>query len=204
MAQLFSARRAVAGALLAASAVAAGAAQAITIAASWSASVSETVTQLSADSWRYSFTINNLSYVMPGDSGYYTELTKLTDYLLPYYADAGIRDITTAPGWIYSTASGNTFELDNAATLTFSATAGYAIGAGSSLAGFSYVSSYGPVKAPFAALFVGNSFYGDPSIPGSPAALADGLLPAPVPEPATYAMMLAGLGLLAGRTRRRS
>ncbi|MRW94532.1 PEP-CTERM sorting domain-containing protein [Duganella sp. FT80W] len=204
MPSLTSARRALAGALLTVAAFIASPAQAVAVGAYYMANVSETITQLSADSWRYSFTINNLSAVVAGDPVYFGEQTKLTGYIVPYYTDAGISDITAATGWTITTASSNPFGLETAGTLIFTATTGYEIAAGASLGGFSYVAGYGPVEAPFMAGFIGFSLVGDPSIPGSPSALGDGLQP--VPEPATYGMMLAGLGLLgllAGRRTRR-
>lgn len=204
MISLAPARRALAGAVLIGAAALAAPAQAATpIFAYFNLEIEETITQLSPDSWRYSFTLINTTLPL-SDAEFVTNLSKLNTYVLPYYADAGITGVTTATGWTFSTDSGNPFGLNTAGTMAFTATEGYALAAGASLAGFSYVSSYGPAKAPYQAVFAGGTLFGDPSIPASPGALADGLVPTPVPEPASYAMLLAGLAALASRTRRRS
>lgn len=79
---------------------------------------------------------------------------------------------------------------------------------GQTLGGFSFVANFSPVSAPVIwDMYGGGTLIGDPALPGSPDAIASGLSdPLPVvsiPEPDTYAMLLAGLGLLVFTIRSR-
>lgn len=187
--------------------------------------VVDTVTKISDSTWQYNFTVTNMAWWRTDhpQSSQFSDDARLTDYLLPYFSDAGISTITAPTGWISSIDAEDRFDLGHGAqalhwhaTSVSNGIAGahspdfdpYAIG--DTLGGFSFVASFSPVKAPFMSIF-GNGFseMGDPALPGSPNALASGLtrsLPfsaAPIPEAETYAMMLAGLGLLGLMARRR-
>lgn len=160
----------------------------------------------------------------PIDASALADDVQITDYKLPYFSDAGITSIHAPVGWSWTIEDVDSFGLGlGAQTLHWYATSlAYGIAGaivdprsyhdpwplGDTLSGFSFEANYAPVKAPFIATFHdGFSFTGDPALPGSPNALSAGLtnpLPvSPVPEPETYAMLLAGLGLLGFMARRR-
>jgi hypothetical protein len=160
-----------------------------------SGSVSSTVIRSGAETWDYRFTVFNTSVD-----------NSVTSYEIPWFDDAGITNITGPSGWNYST-SESAFGPYPAMSLVWNYPAN-PIAPGESLSGFGFTASYAPVKGPFALGFDnGAMFMGDPAIPGSPLAGDAGYTkPFPVtsvPEPETYAMMLAGLGLLGFAARRR-
>ena len=185
--------------------------------------ISESVTQIGASSWQYSFSITNMAnwnsgWLPNGDS------VSIVEYSLPYFSDANVTSILNPSGWTHTTVNLDNFNLGNGAqTMVWtiapgsSGIAGAAVPwinfptvAGATLGGFSYVASYAPVKGPYAVGFGdGYLLTGDPAIPGSPAALNAGLTQhlsyqvTTVPEPETYALMLAGLGLLGSMARRK-
>ncbi len=160
--------------------------------------VSSTVTQSGSETWDYQFTVLNTAY----DSS-------VNSFEIPWFNDAGITNITAPAGWNNDTtyegflsgyATATEFLLWNSSTTL--------IAPGQSLSGFGFTASYAPVKGPFALGFDNWSYFiGDPAIPGSPSALNAGYTEAfpvtNVPEPETYALMLAGLGLLGFAARRR-
>jgi len=196
-------------------------AQATTVVAEYAVPVvTDTVSPINASSWQYSFTITNMGWWRSSNPEY-SDSVRIVDYQLPYFSDAGITSINAPTGWSWRIDSHDVFNLGNGAqTLEWYATSvSYGIAgstsvffqgntAGDTLGGFSYVAAFAPVKAPFNATFQAPFVVsGDPALPGSPDALAAGLTnPLPVtgvPEPETYAMLLAGLGLLGGVGRRR-
>ena len=185
--------------------------------------ISESVTQIGASSWQYSFSVTNMSsYLSSGFPSYANEVT-IVEYKLPYFNDANITSILDPSGWTHSTVSQDSFSLGpGAQTLVwtvipgFSGIAGAGVPsvwdpvAGDTLGGFSYVANYAPVKGPYTAVFGdGMSITGDPAIPGSPDARNAGLTTdmsyqvAAVPEPEAYAMMMVGLGVVGVVVRRR-
>jgi hypothetical protein len=195
--------------------------------ASESPIISESVTQIGASSWQYSFSITNMSNWLtsyPQYAAQYADSVKIVEYKLPYFSDANITSILDPSGWTHATVNQDSFSLGNGAqTLVWTVAPGssgiagagvnfvdYPLVPGDTLGGFSYVATYAPVKGPYAAGFAaGYLIAGDPAIPGSPFARSAGLTidmgyqVAAVPEPETYALMLAGLGLLGVAARRR-
>ena len=160
-----------------------------------SGSVSSTVIRSGAETWDYQFTVFNTS----------TE-NFVTSFNLPYFDDAGVQGNTQPDGWSWN-APNYEGPFGYVTYLAWN-TQEFSIAPGASLSGFGFTASYAPVKGPFALGFDnGAMFMGDPAIPGSPLADSAGYTkPFPVtsvPEPETYAMMLAGLGLLGFAARRR-
>lgn len=152
----------------------------------------------------------------------------LTDFYIPFFADAGIANITVpAPDnsalppitWTYSIdASNNLFGLPGAGVIDFQVTSLTDVSPGQSFPGvgyygsngFSFTSSYAPVKGPFAMLqtaYDGGLYnssallFGDPSIPGSPDTIR--ALSRTVPESGTMALLALGLCLMAPALKRR-
>ncbi len=190
------------------------------------ASVSSVVTQIGSDSWKYELTIHNES-VSNGSPG--LEAYPWAYWLLiPYFSDAGITNITCpATCKNGSEESGWYWHIDTGSSISYpfggQGYPGWAalswdwyadddapgVALGQSLPGFGFSASYAPVKGPFLLRFaLGSDVLGDPAIPGSPLAQAAGYatpfeVTGVVPEASTYAMMLAGLGLLGFMARRR-
>lgn len=166
------------------------------------ASVDSIVTQVGPNTWQYQFTVNNLST----SSGTQAFLYSLD---VPYYPDAGIAKINSPNGWTGEVFSSNNQFLGSPYLIHWSSSSNSSsVLMGESLSGFGYTASFAPVKGPFIAMtFMGQQVNGDPAIPGSPLTLEAGFTTpfpvASVPEPETYAMLLAGLGLMGGIARRR-
>jgi len=188
--------------------------------------VHDTVTQISPTSWKYEFTISNLD--VWGDP-YSVDQFTIVGFNLPYFSDAGITDIHTPDNvyWAWSIIDDDSFGLGHGAKTLHWGSGGsihpggsfpdYYFGGdgsntisfpGQTLGGFSFVANFSPVSAPVIwDMYGGGTLIGDPALPGSPDAIASGLSdPLPVvsiPEPDTYAMLLAGLGLLVFTIRSR-
>ena len=175
--------------------------------------ITDSVIQTGVASWQYDFAITNIAWWTPV-APHYSDSVRITDYLLPYFSDAGIAIAQTPTGWAWQIDAADSFNLGHGAkTLHWYATsvaygiAGTSLGdpfthpAGDTLGGFSYVADFGPIKSPFISKFHdGFSLTGDPALPGSPNANAAGLntpFANGVPEPASLALLLAGLGLMA-------
>ena len=172
-------------------------------------SVSDIVTQTGSASWIYQLSISN-----PINPQYIGQAS-VVSLVVPYFSDAGISNITDPSNWTHSIiAVTPTSDLLTQAypkvtqELVWSTT-GAGVTPGQSLSGFGFTASYGPVKGPY---LLGESYYQrplskliDPPIPGSPNTIAAGFTQslAPIPEPETYSLMLAGLGLLGFMARRR-
>ena len=189
-------------------------AEAILVAAAYLPPViTDSVTQTGAARWQYNFTITNRAWWNPLVPQY-SDSVRITDYLLPYFSDAGIAISQTPTGWAWRIDAEDSFHLGHGAeTLHWYATTfAYGIAAtslgdtathpaGDTLGGFSYGADFGPVYSPFISNFQsGVSLKGDPALPGSPNAKAAGLNS--VPEPSSLALLLAGLGLMAWVQRR--
>lgn len=177
-------------------------------------SPASTVTAEATGSYAYDYTLSGAGgscVFFYGSANYVIE-----SFQVPYFADAGIRAIESPAGWTYAITDTDTFGLGSGAqTLVWTADAGYGVqpdtGSGApTLSGFGYTASYTSVYAP-AGVLLGTSPYldfVDPALPGSPDALAAGLVPtpfpaaSPVPEPSTALALFAGLGLLAFARRR--
>ncbi len=159
--------------------------------------VSSTVTQTGPQTWEYQFTVFNTS---PADQ---ISTPAVASFEIPYFTDSGIQNITSPADWTASVWDEHSF---GSGLVWY--TINNSIRPGQSLSGFSFTASFAPVKGPFILDFTGGSrVMGDPAIPGSPLARDAGYTePFPVtsvPEPETYALMLAGLGLLGFAARRR-
>lgn len=173
-------------------------------------SVTDQTDQLAQTDWLYQYTVNNLSTCF-GNCGdtvlgkpIYQYILGVNTFSIPFFDDGAITDIKAPAGWSYQILATNTFNLANAGTLQWSATADNAyVALGASLAGFSYHTTFAPGKGPFQTGFGGgDTFAGDPAIPMSPHAILAGIGNATqVPEPATGVLMLAGLGALLARRR---
>jgi len=160
--------------------LASGAANAISIQPNF---VSATVTQVGSI-YDYQYTVNAFSS------------TPINQFALPSFSDANITNITSPTGWTEVTSPSTQFSgTTNALVWT---TLSNAVSPSGSLSGFGFTSTYAPVKGPYSVGFTdGSNFLGDPPIPGSPLTLAA------VPEPESYAMILAGLGLMGFVARRK-
>jgi hypothetical protein len=154
---------------------------------------------LSNATWSFNYTVENIN---PDGAGIRSLAIK--EFVVPYFSDANITTIVSPIGWTPTIVNTDLFQLGNNAEILDWTTANQGIAAGSSLTGFGYLSSYAPGKGPFEVTFMtGNTFDGDPGIPLSPNAIAAGIVALPVPEPETYTLMLAGLGLIGVAIRRR-
>lgn len=182
------------------------------------ATVNDAVTE-EFETWKYQYDIENTDHCVgdlscaalvsdPEDAGIPKPFTSywlsIRTFAVPYFSDAGITSITEPAGWQHEIVNGNTFGLLNANTLIWRAVGdGDGVAPGSSLSGFSYAANFGAGKGPFSVTNAfGSSYFGDPAIPLSPAALAAGI--SAVPEPTSLAMLLAGsvvsgLGIAARR-----
>lgn len=177
-------------------------------------SPASTVTPAGPGTYTYDYTLSGASgscVFFYGSANY-----AINAFEVPYFADAGITAITSPTGWSYAIEATDTFGLGSGAqTLVWTAGAGFGLqpdtGTGApTLSGFGYASAYDSVYAPAGVLTGTSPFLTivDPALPGSPAALAAGLVPTPfpsasaVPEPSGLAVMLAGLGLVALARRR--
>ncbi|MHB8744433.1 MAG: hypothetical protein ACYC9L_15105 [Sulfuricaulis sp.] len=184
-----------------------------------------TATQTGATSWTYDFTVQN------GCAPNHQPL--LTNFYIPYFADAGIASITVPLPDTTSTTStiswtaaiepnNNIFNLAGAGVIDFQVTASpelqvgpnlYAAGVGYyGASGFSFTANYGDVKGPYAILqtpynggtYTGTTMlFGDPPIPGSPNTIA-ALALANVPIPGAAALLASGLFLMTIALRRRA
>jgi hypothetical protein len=180
--------------------LASGAANAFIAALPTAGTVSSTVTQTGSNTWEYQFTVFNTS---PAD---YVSTPAVVSFEIPYFTDSGIQNITSPAGWTASVWDEHSFGSGLVWGNDYSIN--YGIRPGQSLSGFGFTASFAPVKGPFILYFTGGDrVMDDPAIPGSPLANSAGYTEAfpvtSVPEPETYAMMLAGLGLLGFAARRR-
>ena len=189
------------------------------------ASVSDTLGG-AVGSYTYQYTLTNQATCVRSCSDTYLgesalQLGELVTFDVPYFGDSNITAITSPAGWTAKVEDLNQFNLEGAMTLRWSAsfssraaTSGPFAGQvfaypnglpiDQSLGGFGYTSTYAPGKGPFQVTsWSGGSFVGDPAVPLSPSAVNAGLLP--VPEPASAALLLAGLaGVLAVAKQRRA
>jgi hypothetical protein len=164
-----------------------------------------TVTDMGSGQWLYRYTLVNST---PCISAECFSNSRVVEFDIPAFEDAGITDIQAPTDWSgFLTYSGVEFpclcQVING--LMWEVNPNTNIGAlpsGQSLAGFSYLASYGAMKYPYEGITFGHVFSGDPLGPASPLALAS--IAAPIPEESTGFLLLAGAALLTLRVRRRS
>ncbi len=178
---------------------------------------SSTVTAAGSGSYDYAYTVSGWSGSCT--SFYGAAAYVINSFQMPYFSDAGITAIQSPTGWSYAIEATDTFGLGSGAeTLVWTASTGYGIdpsdgtAPAGSLSGFGYKAGYSSVYSPAGEL-IGTDPYlitVDPALPGSPAALAAGLVPttfpsaSAVPEPSSALALLAGIGLLGFVRRRRA
>ncbi len=172
--------------------------------------------------WTYNFTVQNAC-----DSN---QQQFLTDFYIPYFADAGIANILVPAPDTTSTSSTitwtatidpneNLFDLAGAGVIDFEVTASPELEASPGqdapgvgyygASGFSYTSTFAPVEGPYAILqylppdyVTTTTLFGDPSIPGSPDTIA-ALNDAVAPEPGTAGLLVVGLAVTIANLKRR-
>jgi len=145
--------------------------------------VTSTVTP-SGGSFSYAFVVSN-----PNCGS-----APLNGFFLPYFLDAAISNIIAPSGWSVTLDTATDLFGLGAGTMDFIPATPPTLAPQTSVSGFSFLSTYGSVKGPFATtLTAGGTQYtnfGDPLIPGSPDALK--ALGA-VPEPSATALLAIGL-----------
>jgi hypothetical protein len=207
--------------------LAASAAQAIVIATPVQATTPLTVASSIAATpglLHFSYAITNTASWTVNGSSYSSPLVRFT---VPYFADSGITNITAPVGWSYAIYAEDSFNLPGSKTLTWSGSVlvsgspcnipgngnpnciASAIQPGETGVGFGFdtplpAAAKAPYRSDFYTQVTPYTFYdlGDPPIPASPQALAAGLQPLPVPEPATWALWLLGAAALTARRLR--
>ena len=142
------------------------------------------------------------------DAGtWYGELTSISQFALPFFTDAGISAIASPTGWSSQVAANDLFNLGNGTkTIIWTAdSTSTSILVGNTLSGFGYQANYSAGKGPYQITQVrGAIALGDPAIPLSPLAQTAGIQPMTmVDEPASSAMLIAGLGLMGVIVKRR-
>lgn len=134
---------------------------------------------------------------------------RLSEFYLPYFADAGITDIHAATGWNWRIENSDAvFNLGHGAQqlhFTANSPADY-VGGFARVSGFGYTAAYDGVKGPYYDILLSDigarqGVLGDPMIPGSPDTI-DALGDAAVPEPSSIALAMLGLTALVAIRRR--
>jgi hypothetical protein len=147
--------------------------------------------------WNYNYSVNNVN-----PDGIGLARLAIKEFIIPFFPDANISSITSPTDWTATIINTDEFSLGNNAEIIDWVTSSNFIATQSTLSGFGYTSTYAPGKGPFETLNQINSlFLGDPAVPLSPNAIAAGIQP--IPEPETYAIIVAGLGVLGVVARRR-
>jgi hypothetical protein len=155
--------------------------------------VTSTVTP-SGGSFNYAFVVSN-----PNCGS-----APLNGFFLPYFSDAGISSIAAPAGWSVTIDTATDLFGLGAGTMNFVPANPLTLAPQTSVSGFSFLSSFGSVKGPYATTltFAGVQYtnFGDPLIPGSPNTLK--ALGA-VPEPSATVLLAIGLSILGFAFQRR-
>ena len=162
-----------------------------------------------ASHWNYSYTVTNTTdcYLTCDAGTWYGEQTRISQFALPFFTDAGIDAIASPTGWSSQVSASDLFNLGSGTkTIIWTAdSASTGILVGNTLSGFGYQANYSAGKGPYQITQLrGASALGDPAIPLSPLAQTAGIQPMTlVDEPASSAMLVAGLGLMGFIVNRR-
>lgn len=159
--------------------------------------------------YRYDYTLSFAdTSLINGNWGF-----SITSFSVPYFNDASIGNITSPSGWSYQILNQDSFNLGNGAETLVWSTAGAGLfpdfcnlsnlsvngwpaNCFATLSGFGYSASFMPVAGPYNVSGVDYNYSGDPAVPGSPEAIADGLnTPVPlssVPVPNSVILLAGG------------
>jgi hypothetical protein len=148
--------------------------------------VSSTVTDTNQGLYMYSLVVSNPN----------CGTAPLNGFFLPYFSDAGIMNLTAPNGWTVNVDLNTDLFGLGGGIISFLPSTPMVLDRRGSIGGFSFKSTYAPVKGPFAVSMTISGarslLFGDPLIPASPSTLqALGI----IPEPCVTALLALGIFL---------